>query len=292
MDIMVRQYFTHPAQALPIFSSSLDHSTLFMDQAPQVTADLLDLNQYPPSPPDIDKTLETNIIMPYNRDEVIASVTEFYEFLTTHLHFYPSEVKTPPPSGWPQITPKRFTFLQKSDTVINLLRHLPYLPGGNEADKWIYDHTSCLDYTEVTTEGGARFACPEYEEACPWEKQKDSSRQKHIVMLGMPITDAGCYIFLDTLDGEVAIWDVGEDGYASFDSAGEFYAWLKKQYEELRVFSAPGIDMPAHVYSLTHDRYGGFKEVVRSLGWPPGDGSKWNRQEGMKEVERVWRECR
>jgi hypothetical protein len=28
--------------------------------------------------------------MPYNRDEVIASVTAFYDFLTTHLHFYPS----------------------------------------------------------------------------------------------------------------------------------------------------------------------------------------------------------
>jgi hypothetical protein len=37
--------------------------------------------------------------MPYNRDEVVASVTEFYTFLTTHLHFYPSELKTPPPAG-------------------------------------------------------------------------------------------------------------------------------------------------------------------------------------------------
>jgi hypothetical protein len=132
--------------------------------------------------------------MPYNRDEIIVRVTVFYNFLTTQLHFYSSELKTPPPSGGPQITPERFAFPQKSDTVINFLHHLPYLPGGNEAEKWIYDHTSCLDYTEVTTEGGARFACPEYEEACPWEKQKDASRQKHIFMLGMPTTDAGCYI--------------------------------------------------------------------------------------------------
>jgi len=226
--------------------------------------------------------------MPYNRDEVIASVTEFYTFLTTHLHFYPSELKTPPPSGWPQITPEHFAFLQKSDTVIDLLQHLPYLPGGNEAEKWVYDHTSCLDYTEVTTQGGAGFACPEYEESCPWEKQKDASRQEHIVMLGMPVTDAGCYIFLDTLDGEVAIWDVDESGYASFDSAGEFYAWLRKEYEELKVFCAPGIDVPAHVYSLTRDRYHSFKEVIRSLGWPPGDESEWNREEAMKEVERSW----
>jgi hypothetical protein len=172
--------------------------------------------------------------MPYNRDEIIVRVTVFYNFLTTQLHFYSSELKTPPPSGGPQITPERFAFPQKSDTVINFLHHLPYLPGGNEAEKWIYDHTSCLDYTEVTTEGGARFACPEYEEACPWEKQKDASRQKHIFMLGVPTTDAGCYIFLDTLDGEVAIWDVDEDCYASFDSTGGFYAWLRS-----RLFSSP-----------------------------------------------------
>jgi hypothetical protein len=37
--------------------------------------------------------------MPYDRDEVVASVTDFYIFLTTYLHFQPSELKTLPPAG-------------------------------------------------------------------------------------------------------------------------------------------------------------------------------------------------
>ena len=64
--------------------------------------------------------------MPYNRDEAVASVTNFYSFLTTHPHFRPSELKTPPPTGWPQITASRFAFLGKSDKIIDLFRHLPY----------------------------------------------------------------------------------------------------------------------------------------------------------------------
>jgi hypothetical protein len=45
------------------------------------------------------KYIKVVAIMPYNRDEVIASVTEFYTFLTTHVYFDPSELKTPPPAG-------------------------------------------------------------------------------------------------------------------------------------------------------------------------------------------------
>jgi hypothetical protein len=61
--------------------------------------------------------------MPYDRDEVIASVTDFYNFLITHLHFEPSDLKTPSPTGWPKITQTRLAFLGKSDKVIDLLQH-------------------------------------------------------------------------------------------------------------------------------------------------------------------------
>lgn len=124
--------------------------------------------------------------MPYNRDEVVASVTEFYQLLTTQLHFYPSELKTPPPAGWPQITPPSTDRQRKSDTAIDLLRHLPYLPGGNAQDKWIYDQTICADYTDRTVEQGVEMDLAEVVDNCPWEKLKDPSRAEHIVALGVP----------------------------------------------------------------------------------------------------------
>jgi hypothetical protein len=132
------------------------------------------------------KHIKSVAIMPYKRDEVVASVTEFYTFLTTHLHFYPSELKTPPPTGWPKITSHNSDDKRKSDTVIDLLRHLPYLPSGNEQEKWIYDHTICADYTNERVEQGIELDVPEVVENCPWDKLQDSSRTEHIVSLGTP----------------------------------------------------------------------------------------------------------
>jgi hypothetical protein len=132
--------------------------------------------------------------MPYDRDEVVASVTEFYTFLTTHLHFHPSELKTPPPTGWPKITPHNSDDKRKSNTAIDLLRHLPYLPGGNGQEKWIYDHTICADYTDKTVEQGIELDVAAVVENCPWEKLQDSSRTEHIVSLGMPEVVSSHYI--------------------------------------------------------------------------------------------------
>ena len=82
-----------------------------------------------------------------------------------------------------------------------------------------------------------------------------------------------------------------QDDYLSFESAGEFYAWLRKQYDELEIFPAPGItDAPDNVISLARDGHEKYKEFVKSLGWPPGEGSKWKRDEAMKELQRVWPE--
>jgi hypothetical protein len=115
--------------------------------------------------------------MPYNRDEVVASVTEFYTFLTTHLHFYPSELKTPPLAGWEQISSPYFPRQRKSDTVIDLLHHLPYLPGGNRQEKWIYDNTVCADYTDTSIELGVELSVTEVAESCPWEKLQDPAER-------------------------------------------------------------------------------------------------------------------
>lgn len=100
--------------------------------------------------------------MPYNRDEVIASVTEFHNFLKTRLHFYPSELKTPPPAEWPQITPPSTDRQRKPDTAIELPRRLPYLLGGNAQDQWIYDHTICADYTDKTVDVGVELDLKEF----------------------------------------------------------------------------------------------------------------------------------
>lgn len=131
--------------------------------------------------------------MPYDRDEVIASVTEFYNFLTTHLHFDSSDLKIPPPTGWPKITQARLAFLGKSDKAIVLLQHLPYLPPGSE-DKHICEHTVCVNYNGESV--GDHLEKPklnvmgdfepedEWKDSCPFDNFK--ARHEDVVVFGKP----------------------------------------------------------------------------------------------------------
>jgi hypothetical protein len=64
--------------------------------------------------------------MPYYRDEVVAAVTDYYHFLTS-LHVDPVDIKTPPSSGWPGVTSQTCNKLSKTDAVILLLKHIPYI---------------------------------------------------------------------------------------------------------------------------------------------------------------------
>jgi len=133
--------------------------------------------------------------MSYDRDEVVASVTDFYNFLVTHLHFEPSDLKTPPPTGWPKITQIRLAFLGKSDKAIDLLQHLPYLPHYGLFQKEIYTHTVCVDYNRESVdqhlEDPELWVTGNFEpdqefdkDVCPFESFKE--RHEDVVVLGMP----------------------------------------------------------------------------------------------------------
>jgi hypothetical protein len=65
----------------------------------------------------------------YSREEAIAAITDYYKFLT-RLYLHESHVVYPPAGGWPAILNADPTVLQllgKSDEVLALLAHLPYV---------------------------------------------------------------------------------------------------------------------------------------------------------------------
>jgi hypothetical protein len=85
------------------------------------------------------------------------------------------------------------------------------------------------------------------------------------------------------------VWDVEEGQYWGFDSAGEFYTCLREKYEKLEIFPVIGTTGgPDKVIPLTNDSHQGYKDFVKSLGWPLLDGSGWKRDEAMKELQRVY----
>jgi hypothetical protein len=84
----------------------------------------------------------------YSRDECVATIRDYYEFLAK-MFMDSSFIIEPPQDGWPNITRESTKDLGKTEEVIELLRHLPYieskpysnhpegLPGGNFID-WTY----------------------------------------------------------------------------------------------------------------------------------------------------------
>jgi hypothetical protein len=95
-------------------------------------------------------------------------------------------------------------------------------------------------------------------------------------------SDDGCWIFLDTLNGEVATWDVWEAECDRYDSVKEFFADARQDFEKIRLFP-----IPTKVACLVGDDCDGFKDWIRSFGWPPAreDGATWRRDECFELIE-------
>jgi hypothetical protein len=64
--------------------------------------------------------------IPSSPETYISAIRDYYEFLAA-MYLDPADIEEPPEGGWPTITPSTYRLLGKSDEVISLLRHLPYL---------------------------------------------------------------------------------------------------------------------------------------------------------------------
>ncbi|KAK1979812.1 LOW QUALITY PROTEIN: hypothetical protein LZ30DRAFT_761589 [Colletotrichum cereale] len=62
----------------------------------------------------------------YSSEDRIATIRDYYSFLTK-IYLREEDVLQPPEGGWPSVTPGNLAGLGKTDEVVSLLRHLPYL---------------------------------------------------------------------------------------------------------------------------------------------------------------------
>ncbi|OTA90550.1 hypothetical protein M434DRAFT_77778, partial [Hypoxylon sp. CO27-5] len=67
----------------------------------------------------------------YSRQEVVSTLTDFYEFLATLPHIDSSAIDHAPPGGWPEITKESLAMrdIHKPYEAVELIRHLPYIRG-------------------------------------------------------------------------------------------------------------------------------------------------------------------
>ncbi|KAK0716036.1 hypothetical protein B0H67DRAFT_489583 [Lasiosphaeris hirsuta] len=69
----------------------------------------------------------------YSREETVAAVQDFIAF-ATKMYLDESAYESPPSTGWPSITPDSMRPFDKTDEVVELLRHLPY-PSDEDPDR-------------------------------------------------------------------------------------------------------------------------------------------------------------
>lgn len=94
----------------------------------------------------------------YSRDECVQAVRDYFQFLT-QMYLDESDFVYPPADddsdGWPSITQDNLSGVDKNNTVLDLLRHLPYVcqrstVGGSDTVK-VVPFTTFTDWAEGAT---------------------------------------------------------------------------------------------------------------------------------------------
>ncbi|KAF1945282.1 hypothetical protein EJ02DRAFT_451591 [Clathrospora elynae] len=242
----------------------------------------------------------------YARNETVAAVRNYYQFLTK-MYLDEAKVIEPPPEGWAHITTRSFT-LDKSKEVINLLRHLPYIK-------------STLNDT-VDAEGAPDCAFADWQDIfqrgadCRTIRigTEDSSISDNIPKYVVGLTCGGGYnprFLLDVKLGTV-LWykcpggisddpsreTVDDDPYdhcseeeAEWRAEGQtwsipdFFAELKDHFRRLN-FVPLSSRKVVHVWKISPPDYGamlaGVQDIYRQHGWP--DLERYDKNECLKAV--------
>ena len=156
----------------------------------------------------------------YSRDEVVREVTSFYTFLTT-LYIPSSALRFPPDGGWPNINAQSYSFLHKNDTVIDLLRCLPYITRADSSIAHeIYPLTAVVDYEGEQMQRSIRWARAYGKEKVdlfaiePATSEGQTSVPAHMLALASETNGANGFFFLLNTDrGTMTLYEGFVDGW-------------------------------------------------------------------------------
>ncbi|KAB8360886.1 hypothetical protein FH972_024619 [Carpinus fangiana] len=200
----------------------------------------------------------------YSRNEVVSTLTAYYDFLTT-LYIPKSAVLYPPEGGWEFITQENYAFLEKTDTVIDLLRHIPYIDQEDTYDRHMFaDMCAPLDFRGEYARKHLGF------EDNFGPISEEATLGPHAITIGQCVGGRnGTYLILDTERGTITPFAP---------------QWSTKSNELSQIPLNDGRVVVMHSSVPAHGR---IKEIFKSYGWPWPIMDK-DRDACLKEVKRVW----
>ncbi|KAK1449860.1 hypothetical protein CMEL01_07196 [Colletotrichum melonis] len=243
----------------------------------------------------------------FSEEATVAAVTDFYVFLTK-MYLPESAVVHPPPGGWPTLA-SDLQCLGKSDEVLSLLSHLPYIrqdlddneipeitPGGRWIDwrmfgTWVREGGSDIDELRTITEG------PAITEHVPESVVGLTMSEHHTFLIdtelgviywpecpgrlrdGPRCIEDDPYDYCD--DEEDAEWRA--DGAAW--SVADFFKVLKAEYRLLRWVPCNEYEVLDSESAMTRNHIPALQEVYRRHGWP--NSQEYRKEECLEETKAV-----
>ena len=152
----------------------------------------------------------------YCRHETIAAITDFYTFYMRLPYVDPRALVFPPASGWPEINATELHNRGKSNEVIELLQHLPYLENPSIHGGWTIDSES---------------TCIQYHKGVCYNDSPDAI--KNLPGYVIPIADMvdrnGSFLLLDTETGKITSYTIMADNiggnWEEYERLGENDKW-------------------------------------------------------------------
>lgn len=261
----------------------------------------------------------------YDRDETITAVRDYYAFLVS-MYLDPSCIVSPPEGGWPSITADSLSGLGKTEEVINLLKHLPYIAVHSDESLVVQGGPRAVfaDWRRDAELAASSGDAEEFKSA-----SEGVQRTKHVPPSVIGLTSGGnnnTVLLLDTVHG-VVYWPdcpgeehkygtgepfepaqerVSDDPYdwceteeeAMWRDEGgawpvkEFFEMWKDQFRELRFVPVGRGSQVKDAYTTYHPSLDGLIEMLRGIyrehGWP--DLATYRKEECMQAIQRALKE--
>ncbi|EHK27311.1 uncharacterized protein TRIVIDRAFT_63076 [Trichoderma virens Gv29-8] len=254
----------------------------------------------------------------YSREECISAIRGYYDFLTK-LYLNESDVIEPPAEGWPEITTSIMQLLGKTDEVISLLRHLPYIQKPSNDMYWAQGtpHCTFADWRNICHHISQDPSRGEDYKLVTESVSIYENVPPHVISLTNSGRDEPVYL-LDTKLGIVLWFEcpgeikynpsrelVHDDPYtyeedmAQAEWRGDSAAWtvpdffetLKDQWRELNfipispwsaveIYTGYGLETEGMIKML--------QGIYREQGWP--DMDKYRKVECLKAVHKALKE--
>lgn len=237
------------------------------------------------------------------RDNPVAPFYEYYHFLG-RLHIPESAIRHPPPGGWPNITRETCTEFGKTDFVVDVLRHLPFIAEDGRQNFHNIDYKSnAVDYSTATRE---TFADEEIQSGLILTYGTQGPVVEHTLVIAIGYESGGVELYFDTRSGVMyeEIVRVGGDVHLP---VREYFEMKMDQCRELQQVFVPGEDpawggfgeevgpydaaameesgepsLPDELFDMGSDEdLEWVRHLYRKFGWP---GEDWRKEEGLKAI--------